>query len=653
MNLSRFGMGICGERLLSSAGFGLRFAVLCSFGLVAALAVVPVVGAGQGDEIAVARSEQAILMENFVVSATRISRNPWRYASVPGFEILSRAPESDTNWWLRTQQRGRYLENFMLPKEWRCEPPVPYTFIIDDTDLKSVPAGQVHLPPVDYHSPLDALTWGPMSDTINLWIDPFQANDADTFAENANLYGVDTMSPTIGTISRERLFRSAPPLPGWLIAGLLGRDCGIFRESFAPSMEDYYEIGHFGEVRAIGPGTLWVSLEETRRLIELFKKEKADKRIRFSVPSLQWMFTEAPPRSKDLALWESEAALFVRWGLLGPGHEDPATSRAFIELVRRARSGPVNEQVFADCFGFGFAEMERRLGFFLRATLAKPTSVYLKLPDQFPKAELREATADQIGRILGDWLRMQGDSLRTTDPGLSAEILRAAGRMLERAYRMDNGLPPDVDQSPGGEQFHDPLQNAAYGPPVAMKPFVVSAARIHDPGLLAVYGLYERDIGDDAKARELLEAAMKAKAGRPKAYLVLAELRYAEAIARPQGPGGKLSAAQAASVLEPLRRAMEYPPSFDDYRLLVETWAHCGAKPSGDDVARIASGVALFPRSTDLAYLSALVCAQGAYATQAAELINTGLLFAASERDRKRFDLLRAEMRLQEAAGTQ
>jgi len=47
-----------------------------------------------------------------------------------------------------------------------------------------------------------------------------------------------------------------------------------------------------------------------------------------------------------------------------------------------------------------------------------------------------------------------------------------------------------------------------------MKPFVVSASRLHDPELLAVYGLYEHDTGDDGKAREFLEAAAKAGAVR-------------------------------------------------------------------------------------------------------------------------------------------
>jgi hypothetical protein len=638
--------------------------LLPALGIGTSIAVLPAIRADQGDDAAAAAQERAIRMERYVVSATRIEKNPWRYASVPGFEILSRASEDDTNWLLNALQCGFWLENGVLPKDWRPESPIPYTLIIDDTNLKTVPTGQIHLLPITFKSPVDAITWGPMSD-VQMWIDRFQAQDADTFALNSNLYDVDTRTAAYGTISLERLFRCAPPLPRWLIVGLMGKDCGVFRESFAPFGEGYYEIGHFERDRAIGPGTLWVSLDETRVLrtqidgayarygrpkmkwspkLHMTVPETIDRAPPIEIPPLQGLFSETPPPGEKIRLWESEAALFVRWGLMGPGHEDPTMSKAFLEFVRRARREPVTEKVFADCFGFGYSDMEYGLEVLLKGVLAKPTSVYVAFPSSFPEARLKEATADQIGRILGDWLRMQGDSLRAKDPELSAKILYLAGRMLERAYREDNGLPPDVEPYPGGEQSAISPQNAAYGPAVAMKPFVVTANRIHDPSLLAVYGLYEHDIGNDGKAREFLEAAVKAGATRPRAYLVLAELRYAEAIAKPLGTEGKLNALQAATILEPLRTTLQYPPVFDSYRLLVDTSARCEAKPASSDVEKVVEGVALFPRNVDLAYRSAAVCAQGGYPMQAAELIDKGLIFTTDKDEKQHFERLRSAM---------
>src|ERR1700685_3418659 len=64
-----------------------------------------------GDDAAAPEQQRAILMQRFVVSATRIGHNPWRYASAGVFEVLSRASEHDTNWWLDALRRGLWLGN--------------------------------------------------------------------------------------------------------------------------------------------------------------------------------------------------------------------------------------------------------------------------------------------------------------------------------------------------------------------------------------------------------------------------------------------------------------------------------------------------------------------------------------------------------------
>ena len=56
---------------------------------------------------------------------------------------------------------------------------------------------------------------------------------------------------------------------------------------------------------------------------------------------------------------------------------------------------------------------------------------------------------------------------------MGGRFLGLAGRMLERAYREDNGLPPDVDV-PHGEHAAPSSQASTLGPAVAMKPFVVT-----------------------------------------------------------------------------------------------------------------------------------------------------------------------------------
>ena len=611
----------------------------------AAMAAFALARAQKDEEASAAvAGDRVVLMQRFVVSATRIETNPWRHGSVPGFEVLTRASEHDTNWRIDALRRGMWIEGKVMPRDWLPDSAVPYTIILDDTDLREVPADQIHMKPTVLSSPADAFTWGILSDNTNLSIETVGSSDSDTVAINNNLYGVDTAALMDSTISLERLARCTPPLPPWLIAGLTGRTSGVFREAFGLLADTSNGVlDRPGPVRrAAGPGTLWVSLAETQRMLKLLWHNSHDPS--FTVPPLRLMFAKATPPAERLALWESEAALFVRWGLMGADGPDPANRSAFLEFVRRAQRAPVTEEMFVDCFGCGYEAMEVKLAAFLRKVLAKPTFVAWDMPAGVQEpVNLSEATSDQIGRILGDWLRMQGDYLQNTDPEMSDRFLGLAGRMLERAYREDNGLPPDVDV-PRGEHAAPSSQSSTLGPAVAMKPFVVTAERIHDPRLLAVYGLYEHDTGNDAKARELLEAAAKSGAVRPRAYVVLAQLRYAEAIGKPLGAEGKLGAEQAASVLGPLKTALAGAPTPDIYDLIVETWTNSETKPAEGDIEGLRGGVERYPADTDLAYNAAQLCSQSGQAAQASWFIDKGLVFATHEINREYFEQLRSTL---------
>jgi hypothetical protein len=620
-------------------------AALIPLGLVASLIFPAKASAADGsDEAAAAARERATRMQRFIVSATRVDKNPWLYASLPGFEVLSRAPAKETSRMLDSLQRGMWLQNDVMPKDWLPASPIPYTVIIDDTDMSTVSIGQMHSQPIKLQAPVDAVAWGRWSNDTLIWTNRIPAFDNDTLAFNTNVFGVAMKSIGYGSISMERLGRCAPPLPRWLLAGLIGPTSGVFREGFVP----FVSKGIFGAGwihRADGPGTLWVSVGETERLLKQLEHDKAlGGTTQIPLLPLAELFAEAPPPPDRLGLWESEAALLVRWGLMGPGRQGTAEARAFLELVRRSRTAPITEQVFTDCFGFGYAPMEEKLVLFLRSVLAQPTSVQLDMPSEFPKPSLKTATADQIGRILGDWLRMQGNSLISTDPDTSKESLYYGGRMLERAYRDDNGLSPDVDPSRRMEHTDNTTSNAAFGSATAMKPFVVTSDRIHDPGLLAVFGLYEHDAGNDEKAREFLEAAARSGVDRPVAYVVLAGLRYAEAMRAPSETDGKLGASQVESILEPLRVALRVAPTEEAIGLLVATWANGDARPDEADVDEIVKGVLSYPRNSDLAYTSAVLCVRSDYPSQAATLIDEGLVFTTHEATREYFRQMRSSL---------
>jgi hypothetical protein len=625
-----------GRRLASASGvpllLAISLAVPCLFPLGAR--------ADDSTEVAATEKDRVVRMQRFMVSATRIDKNPWRYASVHGFEVLTRASARDTEWWLGALQRGYWLEGRIIPGDWLPDPAVPYTVIIDDTGERTIPASALNSRTVSYHRPPDHPLWGKFQGAVEAFNDESGAYDGDTFSLSANVHSADTSVPVYGTMSMERVSRCAPRLPPWLLAGLIGENCGLFRESFAlelttraaPSIK-----------AAVGPGTIWISLENTEMLLE---KLRRNERLVIPMLPLGELFAEAPPSRDKALLWESEAALFVRWSLMGPGREDAATFGGFQELVRRARRGPVSEKMFSECLGCGYSSMLGTLETYLeKEALGQPTSVKWNLqPGVLDPVDLREATSDQIGRILGDRLRMEGDSLRYADPGLSRDFLRSAGRMLERAYRDDNGLPPDVDPSKEGEGQPDAHQGDAVGVALVMKPFVVTAAHIHDPRLQAVYGMYEHDVGKDEKAREFLEAAAKAKVVRPMAYVALAEILAAEAKEKPFGPDEMLSAGQAAHVLDLLFTAFQGSPTPDLCTRMLDTLSDCEAKPDEKEIARIAGCAALFPRDMDVAYTAATLCAQYGYPALAAGLIDGAAGLATYDFDRDDFAQLRSTL---------
>jgi hypothetical protein len=79
---------------------------------------------------------RTVALPPYVVSAMRNDKNPWCYGSVPGIEVLTRASDAATCNLLDALRRGLWVEDKLLPESWRPQAPVPYTVIVDDTDLK-------------------------------------------------------------------------------------------------------------------------------------------------------------------------------------------------------------------------------------------------------------------------------------------------------------------------------------------------------------------------------------------------------------------------------------------------------------------------------------------------------------------------------------
>ncbi len=193
--------------------------------------------------------------------------------------------------------------------------------------------------------------------------------------------------------------------------------------------------------------------------------------------------------------WAKQCYAFVHWGLYG---DQGKHQTAFLTFVQRLEKEPVSEALFKECFKKTYRDMELTIRGYVQFTSHKVAGVQAlkgeKLPVP-PPFELRDATEAEVGRIKGDALRLAG---------------------------------------------HEDAAHLAL-----IAPYIRGE---RDPQLLAALGLQERAAGEPVRARKFLEAAVRAKAVRPHAYLELARLRFAEAAAHPEA-GDKFSAQQTAAIL--------------------------------------------------------------------------------------------------------
>ena len=346
------------------------------------------------------------------------------------------------------------------------------------------------------------------------------------------------------TTFRFRLRKRVPVFPEWLIQGLVGRN-GLYNAEMLKSAADY-EAGTTGSLTL--PTAQWISDAET---VIVRKKPK----LREAFLPLETLFSEEHVKPLDRSpVWYAEAALFVRWGLYAQSFGKPIQRDAFWKFVGQAISGPVTEKTFRDCFGFGYAEMESELAryFPLAVNNLITRDVDIDLDPKLPK--LRDATPSEVGRIIGDWERIEGNTLKFENPELGQAFLNQASKTLMKPYN---------DGS-------------------------------RDPQLLGALGLYEFPIDRDLSGKHL-QGAADGHVIRPSVYTRLAQLRYDAAQSHPTGPEGRLSADQLASVLGPLFIARQQPPAMvETYRLMAKAWSQSAIKPTKEHLAVLDEGMMLF-----------------------------------------------------------
>jgi hypothetical protein len=291
--------------------------------------------------------------------------------------------------------------------------------------------------------------------------------------------------------------------------------------------------------------------------------------------------------------WSTQCYVFVHMCLYGTQKK---YQRGFIQFASHLMSEPVTEELFKQCFGRTYKQMAVEMRSYLQ--IAFYQSILYKVPrgrklfSELDNVAVRDATQAEIGRIKG-------------------EVLRLGGRPVDSR-----------------NEFITPYLRGE-----------------REPALLASLGLLESLEKREDRALKFLEAAARANAERPRAYLELAKIRLRKTQAAMDNPAGRLDATQAAFVMEPLMAARrQQPPMRGVYSLIGDILLRGAAKPGGEQLKLMLEGVRFFPHNIELLHKTATLCLDNGNPEQASVLIEHGLKITQVSQSNEEFEKLRARL---------
>jgi hypothetical protein len=551
-----------------------------------------------------AKTAPVVALPPFVVTDEMAG---WRYARIPGSEILSRCSDRITAELIAQDYSLHELLKLMLPARLQFRSVVPTTFLYF-SERGGSPVSNDLLNSLQRRAkemearPLKAD--GRQQDDLKFERLPnytFRDQDAEsTFCVWSEGNDDPFQLMLEPAYIRFLLTNRAPSLPPWFIEGMLKvydhvtmrTSRSLEQDTLPGDPDDSYSI-------TFHPMT-WVSADLTRALLK-------NPRMKVELLPLADLFSDRPMAVRDRArsslnradaiqpgipdwlarqydytdnLRLSEAAWFIRWALNG---EEPRR-RSMWNFVERASTGHVSEAMFRECFGLGYREMETEFRDYLSHAVG---GSFTLRPEKYPELdpiEMADATDAQLSRIKGDFNRLEIAYVRARYPELTSKYVDQARRTLHRAYD-------------AGER---------------------------DPRLLAELGLCECDAGNDAAARPYLELAVRANVMRPRAYCELARIRFAAF--RADDAKARITPEQRDAILAPLLAMQALKPAFaEGYELMAEAWIQSGTTPDQAQLARLEAGLALFPRQGRLILSVALIQASQGRLREALALVVRGL----------------------------
>jgi hypothetical protein len=350
-----------------------------------ALALVPGALGTRGASADSTLNDEIIELPKFIVTDSRILPPPeaWRYAEIPGFEILSNASARETGRFVRDFQMLQEVVSGIWPAARLATPVVPTSLVLcaRGNSFNAFLPGNTVRESLQMNS-LFLQDEERVAIVIDFALNELQLGDGTT--EASDPYRAFYLQYFRFLIRR----MSVQPPPPWLEEGLVQLFASV---DFNKKMIDFAKIGDgFGGAN---------SGDFNRRLAQ-----------RGLVP-MAILFAAERPSTDEAPFWDSQAYEFVHLCLYGSGKR---YQKPFFKFVSRAEQEPVTEAMFKECFGMSYKEMELELRSYAEFTAyeyirykAKKGTQGLEEP---PPLQLRDATDAEVGRIKGEALHLAGNA---------------------------------------------------------------------------------------------------------------------------------------------------------------------------------------------------------------------------------------------------
>lgn len=503
----------------------------------------------------------------------------WLYVRVGSDEYLSRCSATTTVDFILARERLLQRLRTMVPTNFLSDLP-SITLLSDQAQNPKVDdqvAREILRAPKELRVP--PARW--VRFLPNLGIDGRDFSALFTFLGEQTLH--DTKLVVTNGYLRFRLERRTPMLPPWLVEGILANHA---RLSLA---EDSLTLK---------PMT-WLSAGESRALPRdpLRPRALLPAAEMFAPNALQGEGNQHPRRAQTLRL---QVELFVRWAL------DPRNQvrEAFWKFAARSGEERVTEELFTQCFGFGFSDLRDQLNDYLPIALKAPLELGNAPEQRVMMNRPSPASRRDNLRIRGEWERLEIAYVQRSHPNVAGQYIEQARRTLRRAY--DEGD--------------------------------------RDPRLLSDLGLCEIDAGNAKAGIPLLEQAIAAGVTRPRAYFEVARFRFAQLL-RDQPAERIFSAGDVAPVLEPLRQALTLtPPLPEIFGLLADVSVRYREPIPPGDATALLEGARCFGKNPPIAYRVAFALARAGRRLEAIALLKDAADYEVNPVERARFTELQTAL---------